>query len=156
MAADGSDTAPRLARQATALVDIPAKGGTVVTEDGRDSFAEWLRLELRAHRMSVRQLALRSGVDHSTISRILAGNREPGLRTALAIVGVFRSTEEDFNVARDLADLRGPIDPIAAVERAFRADSHLTDDQVGDLMRYYLAVRASAGRKPGSTGRAGR
>ncbi len=127
-----------------------------MTHDGRDSFAEWLRLELRAHRMSVRQLALRSGVDHSTISRILAGNREPGLRTALAIVGVFRSTEDDFDVARDLADLRGPTDPIAAVERAFRADSHLTDDQVRDLMRYYLALRASVAGSPGPRRRGGR
>ena len=128
----------------------------MLNDDGRDSFAEWLRLELRAHRMSVRQLALRSGVDHSTISRILSGNREPGLRTALALVGVFRSTEGDFDVARDLAELRGPIDPIASVERAFQADSHLTDRQVRDLMRYYLAVRAPAEREPGSKRRGGR
>jgi transcriptional regulator with XRE-family HTH domain len=116
--------------------------------EGRDSFAEWLRIELRARRMSVRQLALRSGVDHSTISRILTGNREPGLKTALALVRVFRSGEDDVDVARDLDGLRGSVDPVAAVERAFRADSHLSDDQVRDLMRYYLTIRAAAARPP--------
>ena len=121
--------------------------------EGRDSFAEWLRIELRARRMSVRQLALRSGVDHSTISRILTGNREPGLKTALALVRVFRSGEEDGDVARDLDGLRGSVDPVAAVERAFRADSHLSDDQVRDLMRYYLTIRAAAARPPATKAR---
>jgi transcriptional regulator with XRE-family HTH domain len=36
------------------------------------AFNEWLRVELRARRMSQRQLAQRSGVAHSTISRARA------------------------------------------------------------------------------------
>jgi transcriptional regulator with XRE-family HTH domain len=37
-------------------------------------------------RMSQRMLALRSGLNHATISRLLAGGRDPSLSTALALI----------------------------------------------------------------------
>ena len=39
------------------------------------SFNSWLRGQLKEKKMSQRQLALQSGVDHSTISRLIKGDR---------------------------------------------------------------------------------
>ena len=41
------------------------------------SFNSWLRSQLKEKNMSQRQLALQSGVDHSTISRLIRGDRMP-------------------------------------------------------------------------------
>ena len=46
------------------------------------SFNSWLRGQLKEKKMSQRQLALQSGVDHSTISRLIKGDRMPSLGTA--------------------------------------------------------------------------
>ena len=46
------------------------------------SFNSWLRSQLKEKKMSQRQLALQSGVDHSTISRLIKGDRMPSLGTA--------------------------------------------------------------------------
>jgi len=43
-------------------------------QNGR-AFNEWLRTQLKAKKMSQRQLAQQSGVDHSTISRLVRGDR---------------------------------------------------------------------------------
>ena len=51
-------------------------------------FAMWLRHAMAERGITNRMLGLRSGVDHSTISRLLKGSREPSLRTALALLGV--------------------------------------------------------------------
>src|SRR3970040_2195635 len=50
-------------------------------QNGR-AFNEWLRSQLKAKKMSQRQLAQQSGVDHSTISRLIRGDRTPSLGTA--------------------------------------------------------------------------
>ena len=50
-------------------------------------FRGWLRDAITERRISQRVLAMRSGVDHSTISRIMRG-RSPSLATALAILRV--------------------------------------------------------------------
>jgi transcriptional regulator with XRE-family HTH domain len=53
------------------------------------SFAIWLSRQLRRHRVTQREVARRSGLNHSTISRILLGHREPSWgtvqRLALAV-----------------------------------------------------------------------
>ena len=51
-------------------------------------FTGWLRDALTARGMSQRMLATLSGIDHSTVSRLLNGDREPSLRTALALIQV--------------------------------------------------------------------
>jgi transcriptional regulator with XRE-family HTH domain len=48
-------------------------------------FSAWLARWLAYRRISQRSLAARSGVNHATISRILAGRSEPSLATALAL-----------------------------------------------------------------------
>ena len=40
------------------------------------SFNSWLRSQLKEKKMSQRQLALQSGVDHSTISRLIKGDQK--------------------------------------------------------------------------------
>jgi DNA-binding XRE family transcriptional regulator len=52
------------------------------------SFAVWLSHQLRRRRLTQRELARRAGMAHSTVSRILLGEREPSWPTLqrLAIV----------------------------------------------------------------------
>ena len=53
-------------------------------------FGGWLR-EAMAHRgISQRTLAMRTGIDHSTISRLMTHGRSPSLDTAIAIIKVLR------------------------------------------------------------------
>ena len=60
-------------------------------------FGGWLRDMMAARRISQRVLAMRSGISHSTISRLLRGDRSPSLTTAIAILQVLappvRSTD---------------------------------------------------------------
>lgn len=51
-----------------------------------DDFPAWLAAELLRRRMSQRVLALRCGIDHSTISRVVSGERAPLLVTARALL----------------------------------------------------------------------
>lgn len=105
------------------------------------AFRLWLRQEMRGRRLSQEQLAQRSGVHRSTISRILAGRRVPKLETAVRLA---RSLG-----ALDGADLSGKlrsvtpeqVDAIALVERALRADERLGDSHVRRVMRIYLQLR---------------
>lgn len=61
--------------------------------------AGWLSDERAQRRMSQRMLALRAGVDHSTLSRLMAGEREPLLSTVLAVVRALRPTKEGTEAA---------------------------------------------------------
>lgn len=61
--------------------------------------AGWLTDEMARRRMSQRMLALRAGVNHSTLSRLMAGDREPLLSTVLAVVRVLAPTEEGTEAA---------------------------------------------------------
>jgi transcriptional regulator with XRE-family HTH domain len=51
-------------------------------------FSGWLRAAMETRAISQRMLAARSGVHHSTISRLLTGVREPTLATAIALIEV--------------------------------------------------------------------
>ena len=93
-----------------------------------EAFATWLRSAMRARRMTQRALAGRSNVDHSTISRILAGGRSPSLRTA-----------ERLREA-----LEGPVSTRPApaqVEMALALDDTLAPDDVRRIMGFYFALR---------------
>ena len=43
---------------------------------------------MAARGMSQRMLATLTGINHSTVSRLLNGDREPSLRTAIALIQV--------------------------------------------------------------------
>jgi transcriptional regulator with XRE-family HTH domain len=113
----------------------------VTSENGR-AFNEWLRTELKAKKMSQRQLAHQSGVDHSTISRLIRGDRMPSLGTATRLARGLRSSQGDSETAMALAEVSAtPQNPTARVEYALRADEQLSEPQVRQIMEYYLAVR---------------
>ena len=113
----------------------------MTTDTGR-AFNEWLRAQLKAKKMSQRQLAQQSGVDHSTISRLIRGDRMPSLGTATKLARGLREIREDSDTSTALGVVSvGPQNPTARVEYALRADEALTEPQVRQIMEYYLAVR---------------
>ena len=108
-------------------------------------FNIWLRRQLRERRMSQRQLAALSGVDHSTISRLLREDRHPSLATATKLVGALRRSGADPDEP-DAASFfeRMPeetIFPARRVELALRADEALPESEVRRLMALYLSAR---------------
>ncbi|MGD0121823.1 MAG: helix-turn-helix transcriptional regulator [Candidatus Limnocylindrales bacterium] len=110
-------------------------------QNGR-AFNEWLRAQLKAKKMSQRQLAQQSGVDHSTISRLIRGDRMPSLGTATKLARGLREIRDDAEAPQYLgAVAAGTANPTARVEYALRADEVLSEPQVHQVMEYYLAVR---------------
>ena len=114
---------------------------TMTSQNGR-AFNEWLRAQLKAKKMSQRQLAQQSGVDHSTISRLIRGYRMPSLGTATKLARGLRELRDDADTPQYLGLVAaGATNPTARVEYALRADDLLTEAQVRQIMEYYLAVR---------------
>lgn len=106
------------------------------------AFNEWLRAQLKAKKMSQRQLAQQSGVDHSTISRLVRGDRMPSLGTATKLARGLRELGENDDGPQYLGLMGGGVqNPTARVEYALRADEALGEGQVRQVMEYYLAVR---------------
>jgi transcriptional regulator with XRE-family HTH domain len=113
----------------------------MAVQTGR-GFNEWLRAQLKAKRMSQRQLAQQSGVDHSTISRLIRGDRMPSLGTATKLARGLREIRDDSEAPQYLGAVTGvTTNPTARVEYSLRADDVLTEPQVRQVMEYYLAVR---------------
>jgi transcriptional regulator with XRE-family HTH domain len=113
----------------------------MTTQNGR-AFNEWLRAQLKAKKMSQRQLAQQSGVDHSTISRLIRGDRMPSLGTATKLARGLRELRDDADTPQYLGLVAaGATNPTARVECALRADDLLSEPQVRQIMEYYLAVR---------------
>jgi transcriptional regulator with XRE-family HTH domain len=113
----------------------------MAVQSGR-GFNEWLRAQLKAKKMSQRQLAQQSGVDHSTISRLIRGDRMPSLGTATKLARGLREIRDDAEAPQYLGAVTGgTINPTARVEYALRADDVLSEPQVRQVMEYYLAVR---------------
>src|ERR1044072_6852288 len=113
----------------------------MTTDNGR-AFNEWLRAQLKAKKMSQRQLAQQSGVDHSTISRLIRGDRMPSLGTATKLARGLREIRDDSDTSAALGVVSvGPQNPTARAEYALRAGEALSEPQVRQIMEYYLAVR---------------
>jgi transcriptional regulator with XRE-family HTH domain len=113
----------------------------MTSQHGR-AFNEWLRAQLKAKKMSQRQLAQQSGVDHSTISRLIRGDRMPSLGTATKLARGLRELRDDADATQYLGIVAsGTQNPTARVEYALRADELLNEAQVRQIMEYYLAVR---------------
>jgi transcriptional regulator with XRE-family HTH domain len=113
----------------------------MTSQNGR-AFNEWLRAQLKAKKMSQRQLAQQSGVDHSTISRLIRGDRMPSLGTATKLARGLRELRDDADTPQYLGLVAaGNTNPTARVEYALRADELLSEPQVRQIMEYYLAVR---------------
>jgi transcriptional regulator with XRE-family HTH domain len=99
--------------------------------------------------MSQRQLAERSGVDHSTVSRIIRDQRDPSFSTAAKLAHVLRDlgcgTDDAHSVDPVLA---APPTPTTRVERALRADELLSEADIRRIMEAYLALRARRQETP--------
>jgi transcriptional regulator with XRE-family HTH domain len=122
-------------------------------------FNLWLGRQLRERRITQRQLAARSGVDHSTISRLLRQDRQPSLTTATKLVKALRRVGgEDVEPETAAYFERTPeesVFPARRVELALRADEQLDDEQVRRLMAIYLdARRTHLGSEPSRSDRA--
>ena len=123
----------------------------MTTQNGR-AFNEWLQAQLKVKKMSQRQLAQQSGVDHSTISRLIRGDRMPSLGTATKLARGLRELREDADTPQYLRLVSaGATNPTTRVEYALRADEWLSEAQVRQIMEYYLAVRIGRLGRPGTT-----
>jgi transcriptional regulator with XRE-family HTH domain len=106
------------------------------------AFNEWLRAQLKAKKMSQRQLAQQSGVDHSTISRLLRGDRTPSLGTATKLARGLRELRDDSDSPQYFGlTSSSSTHPTARVEYALRSDDLMSEPQVRQVMEYYLALR---------------
>ena len=105
-------------------------------------FNLWLGRQMRMRRMSQRQLAALSGVDHSTISRLLLHDRRPSLATATKLARALRQVEGETDTADYFERVpEETIFPSRRVEMALRADELLDDAEVRRLMSLYLDAR---------------
>jgi transcriptional regulator with XRE-family HTH domain len=133
-----------VAEQAIGCTGAPngkAQPDSMTNQNGR-AFNEWLRAQLKAKKMSQRQLAQQSGVDHSTISRLIRGDRMPSLGTATKLARGLRELRDDADTPAYLGLVStATTNPTARVEYALRADELLSEPQVRQVMEYYLAVR---------------
>jgi transcriptional regulator with XRE-family HTH domain len=125
------------------------------SQNGR-AFNDWLRAQLKVKKMSQRQLAQQSGVDHSTISRLIRGDRMPSLGTATKLARGLRELRDDADTPQYLRLVSaGATNPTTRVEYALRADEWLSETQVRQIMEYYLAVRIGRLGRPGAPGEGG-
>lgn len=114
---------------------------TPVQPEDPTPFAAWLRREMRASRLSQRQLARRASVSHSTISRLLSETRQPSYRTAYRLARCLGALTLNAPPVDDLDDIDSGPSILARVEHALRADPLLRGVDVRDLMRAYVRLR---------------
>jgi transcriptional regulator with XRE-family HTH domain len=115
------------------------------------TFNAWLRGQLKEKKMSQRQLALQSGVDHSTISRLIKGDRMPSLGTATKLARGLREITDEAEGPAYFASLNSrAVLPTTRVEYALRGDDSLTEADVRELMQAYIAVRSRRMRGGGN------
>jgi transcriptional regulator with XRE-family HTH domain len=115
------------------------------------SFNSWLRGQLKEKKMSQRQLALQSGVDHSTISRLIKGDRMPSLGTATKLARGLREIHEESDGPAYFASVAArQMLPTARVEYALRGDDLLHESDVRELMRVYISARTRRMRENGN------
>ena len=92
--------------------------------------------------MSQRQLALQAGVNHSTISRLIKGDRMPSLATASKLARGLRDIDDEADGPAYFASLHShPVLPVTRVEHALRGDEALTEADVRELMHAYISRR---------------
>jgi transcriptional regulator with XRE-family HTH domain len=115
------------------------------------SFNSWLRGQLKEKNMSQRQLALQSGVDHSTISRLIKGDRMPSLGTATKLARGLREIGDESDGPAYFASMNArAVLPTTRVEYALRGDDSLTEADVRELMQAYISIRTRRARPDGN------
>lgn len=108
-------------------------------------FNAWLRGRLKEQRISQRLLGLQSGVNHSTISRLIKGDRIPSLGTATKLARALRAIQDEADGPAYFESLQSrPVLPTTRVEYALRGDESLTEADVRELMQAYISRRMQA------------
>ena len=102
-------------------------------EQADTPFAEWLRAAMDARGISLRQLAARSDVHHTTISRLLREGRSPTLDTVRKLARVLEAD---------------PTNDVT-VSAALRRDPLLSDEDVRSIIGLYLHLRTRRASKAG-------
>ena len=112
-----------------------------------ENFGEHLRRELRARNWTIRYFALRSGVDHSTISRLMKGQREPTLATAIRLDAALHGPSPSADPG--IPGRGASFDPLDRIGAALSEDPVLDRRSVDEVLRYYQHVRSrSSGPRP--------
>ena len=92
--------------------------------------------------MSQRQLALQSGVNHSTISRLIKQDRMPSLRTATKLARALRDIHDEADAQAYFSSTSAAVFPTTRVEYALRGDDALIEADVRELMQAYITIRS--------------
>jgi plasmid maintenance system antidote protein VapI len=111
----------------------------------------WLRAELAARGMTQRQLGKSAGLHHSTISRLLRGERGPTFATVLQLEAAL---DRGGPLLAQVA--QSAMHP-ASLSAMLRNDGYLTDAQIAEVVTVYarlVAARASSGASRPGRGRA--
>ena len=92
--------------------------------------------------MSQRQLALQSGVNHSTISRLIKQDRMPSLRTATKLSRALGDIHDEADAQAYFASILAPSSrPRASNTRCVVMTPSIEAD-VRELMQAYITVRS--------------
>jgi transcriptional regulator with XRE-family HTH domain len=113
-----------------------SRGLTAIAE----SYGQHLRRELRARNWTLRYCALRSGVDHTTISRLVRGTRVPSLETARRLDEAFDGPAGSLGPARGTDS--AAVDPLKRLADALKHDPALDRHSVDRVLRYYAHIRS--------------
>jgi transcriptional regulator with XRE-family HTH domain len=136
-------------RDAAPSASISGAWNTQPELDGPDAtsgslrFRAYLVAEMRRRRWTQRYLAARSGVDHSTISRILTQTRSPSLETVERLRDALRGGS--LGGSHDWTGLPATVRTVAD---ALTADPRMDPDRVNEVIDFYVQVRARR-RHPG-------
>lgn len=109
-----------------------------------DDLRAWTQLRMRQRGLSHAQLALRCGLDRSTITRFLRGERSPKLEVATRIMDALYDT----SCVSPHDQMRGLLAGPERVEAALRSDPLLHPTHVEVLMRLYAERRAAPAIAP--------
>ena len=131
-----------MAERQTPNGDVDSARGP--TRAAPSTFNQWLQTQLRARKLTQRQLAQRSGVDHSTISRLMREDRVPSLLTATLLARGLGIPQDPARLDAGSFGERGS--PVARVEYALRSDDLLSEADVRQIMNVYLGVRLHSPR----------
>ena len=120
----------------------------MTTQNGR-AFNEWLRAQLKAKKMSQRQLAQQSGVDHSTISRLIRGDRMPSLGTATKLARGLRELRDDADTPQYLGLVAAGVDEPDRPRRVRPSRRRAPERAAGPPDHGVLPRRPDAPLRPG-------
>src|SRR4051812_39272718 len=116
--------------------------------DETQDLVGWVRQRMAERHMSQRRLGGLSGVDHTTISRLLRGGRPPTLKTAERLVRALGVAVDGPQVPGYLGMSSRTLGPVARVEQALRADPALGAADLERLLRQYHAARGDGRARP--------